>query len=149
MMLSDWDAKDLASGQESSNTAIFRGPDGQMLYSFFDWGSTLGRWGNIMRRTRSDCSGFSADTPQLITGVQGNVVVWGYSGKHEDDVRNDITVDDLRWLAPQLSAITPDQIRAGLKASGATDRQNASWTESLESRIHEVEAVARTGQYYR
>ena len=147
MMLSNWDTKDLRSGQESSNTAVFRGPGGQLLYSFFDWGSTLGRWGNIMRRTRSDCSGFSADTPRLITGVHGNVVVWGYSGKHEDDVRNGITVDDLRWLFPYLSAITAEQIRAGLKASGATDRQIASWTESLESRIHQVEAVARTGQY--
>jgi hypothetical protein len=117
-----------------------------MLYSFFDWGSTLGRWGNITRRTRSDCSGFSADTPHLITGINGNVVVWGYSGKHEDDIRNGITIDDLRWLAPYLSAVAAEQIRAGLKSSGATDRQTASWTDSLESRIQEVEAVARTGQ---
>jgi hypothetical protein len=146
MLLSNWDAKDSRSGQESSNTAVFRGPGGQMLYSFFDWGSTLGHWGNIMRRTRSDCSGFSADTPRLITGVHGNVVDWGYTGKHEDDVRNGITVDDLRWLAPRLAAITDEQIRAGLKASGANDRQVASWTESLESRIHEIEAVAGTGQ---
>jgi hypothetical protein len=147
MLLSNWDAKDLRSGQESSNTAVFRGPGGQMLYSFFDWGSTLGRWGTIIRRTRNDCTGFSSDTPHLITGVHGNRVDWGYSGKHEDDVRNDITVDDLRWLAPRLTAITEEQIRTGLKASGATDRQIASWTDSLESRIHEIEAVARTGQY--
>jgi hypothetical protein len=149
MMLSNWDAKDSRNGQGSSNTAVFRGSGGQMLYSFFDWGSTLGRWGNSMRRTRSDCSGFGGDTPHLIAGVHGNVVVWGYSGKNEDDVRNGITVDDLGWLAPHLSAITAEQIRAGLKASGATDRQNASWTESLESRIHAVEAVARSGQYLR
>ena len=149
MMLSNWDAKDLRSGQESSNTAVFRGPDGQMLYSFFDWGSTLGHWGNITRRTRNDCSGFSADTPHLITGVHDNVVVWGYSGKHDSEVRNGITVDDLRWLAPYLSTITAEQIRAGLRASGATDRQNASCTEALESRIHEVQTVARTGQYQR
>jgi hypothetical protein len=146
MMLSNWDAKDLRSGQGSSNTAVFRGPGGQMLYSFFDWGSTLGHWGNILRRTRSDCSGFSADTPHLITKVDGDVVVWGYSGKHETDVRSGITVDDLRWLAPHLSAITAEQIRAGLKASGATDGQTACWTESLESRIHEIGSVARTGQ---
>jgi hypothetical protein len=31
MMLSNWDAKDLRSGEDSSNTAVFRGPDGQML----------------------------------------------------------------------------------------------------------------------
>jgi hypothetical protein len=149
MMLSNWDVKDFRSGEESSNTAVFRGPGGELLYSFFDWGSTLGRWGNITRRTRSDCTGFSADTPRLITGVRDNVVVWGYSGKHEEIVRNGITVDDLRWLDPYLSAITDEQIRAGLKASGANDRENATCTEALESRIHQVQTVARTGQYTR
>lgn len=149
MLLSNWDVKDVRSGQESSNTALFRGPDGQMLYSFFDWGSTLGRWGSITRRTRNDCSGFRADSPHLITGVHDDVVVWGYSGKHDSEVRNGITVDDLRWLAPYLSAITSEQIRAGLKASGATDRQNDTCAEALESRIQEVQAVASTGQYSR
>ena len=149
MLLSNWDAKDSRQGQEGANTGIFRGPDGEVLYSFFDWGSALGRWGKVMRRTRSDCAGFDADSPNLITGVHDNVVTWGYSGKHEDDIKDGITIEDLRWLAPYLGRITDEQIRAGLAASGATPRQASCWAEGLEYRIHAILAVARAGRYWR
>lgn len=142
MLLSNWDAKDSREGQDEANTAMFRGPDGEVLYSFFDWGSALGRWGKLMRRTRSDCAGFAGDSRDLITGVHDNVVTWGYSSKNEADVKSGITVEDLRWLAPYLSRITDEQIRAGLAASGATPRQTSCWAESLEYRIHAVLAVA-------
>lgn len=151
MLLSNWDAKDSREGEEEANTAIFRVPGAQteFEYSFFDWGSTLGRWGHLMRRTRSDCSGFADDTPDFVTGVTGNTVEFGYSGKHEADVKTGITVDDLRWLVPYLSGITDNEIRAGLTASGATPRQTACWAESLRNRIQQVQAVARTGRYWR
>ncbi|HUK16295.1 MAG TPA: hypothetical protein VLW65_07760 [Bryobacteraceae bacterium] len=149
MLLSNWDAKDVREGEKTANTGVFRAPDGELLYSFFDWGSALGRWGKVMRRTRSDCSGFTRDSPHFINGVRGNVVEWGYSGKHEDDVRGGITLDDLRWLAPYLERITGEEIRAGLEASGATQRQTACWAGALEYRIRAIEAVARTGRYWR
>jgi hypothetical protein len=147
MLLSNWDAKDVRDGEEESNTAVFRIPGAQpeLEYSLFDWGSTLGSWGKLMRRTRSDCSGYAADTPKLITAVRGNVVEWGYEGKHQDDVRGFITVEDLRWLAPYLARITDEQIRAGLKASGATGRQTACWAEAIGSRVREIQMVAQTG----
>lgn len=151
MLLSNWDAKDSREGEEEANTGIFRMPGAQpeFEYSFFDWGSTLGRWGHLMRRTRSDCSGFADDTPDFITGVAGKTVKFGYSGKHEDDVKAGITVDDLRWLVPYLSSITDEEIRLGLTASGATPRQTTCWAESLRNRIQQVQAVARTGRYWR
>ena len=151
MLLSNWDAKDSREGAQEANTAVFRVPGAQpeREYSFFDWGSTLGLWGHLMRRTRSDCSGFANDTRNFVTGVHGNVVEWGYSGKHEDDVKSDITVEDLCWLAPYLDRITDEQIRAGLTSSGATARQTACWAQALRNRIQQVETVARTGRYER
>jgi hypothetical protein len=153
MLLSNWDAKDLRDGVEEANTTVFEtpGPGGrpELLYSFFDWGSTLGRWGGFMRRTRSDCSGFAADTSHFITGVQGHLVEWGYSGKHEQDVKDGITVEDLRWLAPYLAGITDADIRAGLQASGATPRQTTCWADALEARISQLERVASTGRFRR
>ena len=142
MLLSNWDAKDSRDGQEESNTAMFRGPSA-LMYSFFDWGSTLGRWGGFQRRTRSDCSGFVQDTPHFITGLHGNVVEFGYSGKHEQDVKAGITVEDLRWLSTYLGRITDYEIRAGLKACGATERQTACWARGIEDRIKQVETAAR------
>lgn len=145
MLLSNWDAKDSREGEEAANTAIFRVPGAQpeFEYSFFDWGSALGRWGHFMRRTRSDCSGFADDTPDFIKGVTGNSVEFGYSGKNGEDVKAGITVDDLRWLAPYLGRITDEEIRAGLTSSGATARQTTCWAESLRNRIQQVQAVAR------
>lgn len=151
ILLSNWDMKDSRSGS-GPNTAIFRSPgDGQpqLLYSFFDWGSTLGRWGNIMHRTRGDCSGFTQETPDLINGVRDGVVEWGFTSKHTNDVTHNITVEDLRWLAPYLQSITDDQLRTGLKASGATDRQTDCWAGALENRMQQVEAVARLGRLWR
>jgi hypothetical protein len=147
ILLSNWDAKDVRDGADESNTAVFRvtGAQPEREYSFFDWGSTLGRWGGLMRRTRSDCSGYAIDTPRLITAVRGNVVEWGFEGKHQDDVRGGITVNDLRWLAPYLVRITDGEIRAGLKASGATERQTACWAGAIESRVREIQTVAQTG----
>ncbi|HUB80487.1 MAG TPA: hypothetical protein VMB03_16900 [Bryobacteraceae bacterium] len=149
MLLSNWDIKDARDGQMASNTGVFRSPDPsrpELLYSFFDWGSTLGRWGGLMGRTRADCSGFFYQTPDFITGVDHGVVKWGYKSKRTKDVTKGITVADLRWLAPYLDAITPAQMRIGLKASGATDRQAACWEGALSGRIHQIDTVARTGK---
>jgi hypothetical protein len=100
-----------------------------------------------MRRTRSDCSGFVADTPDFITGVRGDRVEWGYSGKHAQDVKAAITVEDLRWLSRYLERITGEEVRAGLKASGATERQTACWAGALDVRMRRLEAISRLGQY--
>jgi hypothetical protein len=64
-------------------------------------------------------------------------------------VKAGITIADLRWLAPYIERITDEEIRAGLKASGATDRQTACWAGGLEDRMRQVEAVARLGRYWR
>ncbi len=145
MLLSNWDTKDERDVVEGPNTAVFRTNEGGgpvQFYSFFDWGSTLGRWGGLMRRDRSDCSGFAADTPKFVRSAHGGPIAWGYSGKHEE-VRSGITADDIRWLLQYLHRITPEEIQAGLKASGATDRQTACWSDSIQDRIRQLEAVAR------
>jgi len=149
MLLSNWDIKDVRNGQESANTAVFRSSAGgrpELLYSFFDWGDTLGRWGGLMHRTRSDCSGFALETPEFIQGVRHGHVEWGYSGKRTADTTRGITVEDLRWVSPYLARITDTEIRTGLKASGATDRQTACWAGALEDRMRQIETVARSGR---
>ncbi len=152
MLLSNWDIKDVRNGQKQANNGVFLAPDAghpELLYSFFDWGSTLGRWGGLMHRTRSDCSGFFLQTPDFITGVRNGVVRWGYTSKRTGDVTRGITVADLRWLVPYLQPITAAQVHSGLMASGATDRQAACWNGALETRIRQIETVARLGRNWR
>jgi hypothetical protein len=144
MLLANWDAKDAHEGDDSNNNVFRATRDGtpMLLYAVSDWGASLGRWGGPQRRDRSDCSGFALDTPHFVEGVRQNEVLFGYSGKHELDIKKNITVEDVRWLLAHLSGVSPEKLRAGLKAAGATDRQTTCWSYSIEQRIRELQAVS-------
>ncbi len=141
MLLSNWDAKDSRDGSESNNN-IFRGPQG-LMYSVYDWGASLGRWGSIFRRDQSDCSAYYRDSPRFVLGVRQGEIEFGFNGKHGEDLKYGITVDDVRWLLPYLLRVTPEELRAGLRAAGATERQTACWATAIEERIRRLQAVAR------
>jgi hypothetical protein len=143
MLLSNWDAKDTREGDDA-NTGVFRVTGGGrdvLFYGVFDWGASLGRWGRAMRRDQSDCAGFAWDTPGFFRIGGGNRLEWGYDGKHAEDMKN-VTIDDVRWLLPYLDRVQRAQLVAGLKASGATERQAGCWAGSLESRIQQLRQAA-------
>ena len=114
-----------------------------LFYGVFDWGASLGRWGGLLRRDQSDCASYTQDTPHLVQGVQQNQVKWGFSGKHDADLKSGISVEDVRWLLTYLQLITQEQLQTGLKASGATERQSGCWARAIEDRIQELQAIAR------
>jgi hypothetical protein len=97
----------------------------------------------VFRRDQSDCPGFWSDSKHFVKAARNGGIEWGFEGKHGDDIRRGITVDDVRWLLPYLLRITPEHLRAGLKASGATERQSACWAAGIESRISQLREVAR------
>ncbi len=147
MLLSNWDAKDARNGQTDANTAVFRIPGGssggpQLAFSVYDWGSTLGGWGGGWHSDRSDCAAYTTDTARFVEGVRDGQIEFGYSGKHADDLREGITVDDVRWLLTWLRPITDEDIRTALEASGATDRQTGCWTHAIRNRVEQLEAVS-------
>ena len=145
MLLSNWDAKDVRDGEESNN-AVFRatGANGPELdFVVFDWGASLGQWGGKGRRDKSDCSGYWIDTPHFVEQAGPNGLRWSYSGKRDEEIKRGISVDDIRWLTPYLSKLTKEQLQAGLKASGATDRQAACWASAIDNRTRQLEAVAK------
>lgn len=149
MLLSNWDAKDARNGQGDANTATFRiarspsasGPE--QAFSVYDWGSTLGSWGGPWRNDRSDCAGYTRDTARFVERVENGNIEFGYSGKHEDDLKRGITVADARWLLTWLRPVTGEQLRTALQVSGATPRQTACWAHAISNRIEQLEAVAR------
>lgn len=144
MLLSNWDAKDARERDDSNNNTFRASSNGApvLLYSVTDWGASLGRWGGLRRRDQSDCSGFSRDTPHFVEGVRNGQVIFGYSGKHEADIKSNIAVEDVRWLMGYLRAVTSEELHAGLKASGATGRQSTCWAESIENRIRQLQVVS-------
>jgi hypothetical protein len=148
MLVSNWDNKDVRDVARGSNTAIFehRLPDGvlEARYLVIDWGAALGAWGNnVVQRGRWDVEAYAAQNEQFITGIDGDVVHWGYQGQRTTDVTYDITRDDVTWFYDLASRLTGDQLRDGFHASGANDAEAERFTAAVRDRIERLGAVAR------
>ncbi len=142
MLTSNWDNKDVRDVARGSNTAVFehRLADGtiEARYLVIDWGASMGRWGDPFTRTKWDCHGFAAQTPDFLTRDDTGALRWGYVGQRTDEMRERITDADLRWLYRYLSRITDAQLRAGLRSSGATHEEADCFTRALRSRIEQL-----------
>lgn len=142
MLTSNWDPKD--QRDDESNTAIYtKRKTGEVNYVMSDWGATMGKWGGVFSREKWDCEGFSRQGRKFVTGVEGGLVRFGYDGKREHDMRDDIRVSDVRWLLGFVGRITDAQIRAGLGASGATAEEIDCFTMAIRERINQLKNAAR------
>lgn len=147
MLLSDWDNKDQRDNARGSNTAIYvhRLAHGrrEARYLIADWGGAMGRWGStVVTRGRWDPDGFAAQTPQFVTGTDGDCVTFGYNGQRTADASADIPVEHVRWLCGYLGRITDAQIASALDASGATADERDRFTAALRARIDQLLEVA-------
>jgi hypothetical protein len=146
MLMSNWDSKDQRDVARGSNTAIYVTRISRWRreahYLIVDWGGSMGKWGgSIVTRGRWDAEGFAAQTPHFVSGVTNGYVQFGYTGQRTADLRASLTVDDVRWLCRYLGRITDDQLRAALRASGATNEETESFTTSLRGRIEQLRAL--------
>jgi len=146
MLTSNWDAKDSRDG-EGSNTAVFSkagSSPNQVFYAFSDWGATMGKWGGFFERDKWNPAGYSEQTRNFVRATPTGSITWGYRGKHGDDVTSGITVDDVRWVLTYLEPVTDNELRAGLRASGAKEPDIAVYTRSIRERITQLQRVAAT-----
>jgi hypothetical protein len=152
MWLSNWDAKDVRDVARGSNTAIFEYPIAssrrlgrrprEARYLVIDWGGALGRWGSVVRRGRWDVDGFAAESARFVTGADGGVVRFGYSGQRTADIADGIRVSDVAWLMARLSRLTDRQIEAAVKAAGGSTDEVAGFTRALRARLDQLAVVA-------
>jgi hypothetical protein len=135
MLVSNWDNKDARDEDEGINTAIFEKPGDppQHIYTFTDWGQSLGGWGQFTNRAAWNCKVFTNDTAEFVSFVNGKVH-WGYGGRHAD-FKEDVTLDDARWAMQYLGRISDDQLRAGILASGADENTADCFAHQLRRRI--------------
>ena len=144
MLVSNWDNKDARERREGSNTGISeRDIAGriQLIYHVTDWGQALGAWGSEPEPKGWNCNKFTAQTASFVQGRAGQYVRFGYIGRHTDDFKNDITVEDVRWLMQYLGRLTDFQIQQGLKASGATPAEAMCFEAQLRQRINQLRRV--------
>ena len=147
MLVSNWDNKDVRDVARGSNTAIFeyrlRKHVREARYLIIDWGAALGAWGsNIVQRGRWDPEAYAAQNESFVTGVDGDLVQWGYQGQRTTDLTSNITVEDVRWFCRRAGALSDEQLRAALLASGATAEEVGQFTAALRARLEKLHDVA-------
>jgi hypothetical protein len=146
MLTSNWDNKDVRDVARGSNTAVFEYALGGGLvearYLIIDWGATMGKWGSNLFRSKWDAAGYEAQTPEFVTGVENGFVRWNYLGQRTAEAREQISVADVRWLNQYTGRITDAQLREGLRASGATADEIASFTRSIRARLDMLKEIS-------
>jgi hypothetical protein len=143
MLASNWDNKDARDQDEGINTAIFeqRGKSHRYIYTFTDWGVTLGGWGPFLTGVKAwSCPVYQSQTPGFVTVSDGRIQ-WGYVGRHRD-FKQDVGLDDIRWSLRTIGRITDRQLIAGLLASGATTAEADCFARELRRRIEMLRAIA-------
>ena len=141
MLMSNWDAKDARDGK-GSNTAVYAipGSEGErLLYAFDDWGATLGKWGSFFSRDKWNADGYSVQTRDFARSDGGETIRWGYRGKHAKDITAGVGVEDVRWLLAYLSRVSDEELRAGLRASGAASAEIAEYADAIRRRISQLQ----------
>jgi hypothetical protein len=159
MLLSNWDNKDVRDVSRGSNTAIFEYPVKRVTSAFrrtvsegrearyliIDWGAALGAWGStILQRGRWDPEAFAGQNAQFVTGVDGDLVQFGYQGQRTPDMTANITRADVAWFCRVADRLTDDHLRAALRASGATREETDLFTASLRARLDQLRNAATT-----
>ncbi|MDZ4801837.1 MAG: hypothetical protein SGI92_27085 [Bryobacteraceae bacterium] len=152
MLVSNWDNKDARDVRSGSNAGVVEvtGASGEVRRTYFvnDWGQSFGSWGNILWLGRSNwnCGAYRSQTPEFVRVGPDSKLIFGYRGQHTADFSNDITQADARWLLRLLRRIRPEQIRAGLTASGASAAEASCFAPALIERIEVLRRAAEGGR---
>jgi hypothetical protein len=149
MLISNWDNKDVRDVARGSNTAIFEyrlpNDEREARYLIIDWGAALGAWGNnVIQRGRWDPEAFAGQNQQFITGVDGDIVQFGYQGQRTADASANITKADAGWFVRIADRLTDDHLRAALRASGASREEIDLFTAALRARLDQLRRAAAT-----
>ncbi len=102
----------------------------------------MDKWGGFFGRDRWDPEGYRAQTKDFVRRGPGVAIEWGYTGKHGKDITSGISAADIRWILTYLSRVTDDELRAGLRASGARGSEIASYSRSIRARIAQLENLS-------
>jgi hypothetical protein len=149
MLVSNWDNKDVRDVARGSNTAIFEyrlpNHEREARYLIIDWGAALGAWGNnVIQRGRWDPEAFAGQNQQFITGVDGDIVQFGYQGQRTADASANISRADVAWFVRVADRLTDDHLRAVLRASGASREEVDLFTAALRARLDQLRQAAAT-----
>jgi len=146
MLASNWDNKDGRTGLDGTNTLVFEHDNGsgrELFYSFSDWGSGMGAWGDKAGQTDWNCADYTRQSASFVRGVTDGHVQFGYEGHVREGFQTEITPGDVAWLLKYLGQISDDQLRAALRASGASEHDETCFAAAIRVRIDALRRVAQ------
>jgi hypothetical protein len=148
MLTSNWDTKDSRDGEGSNNKIIHPRSvhDSSEWLAVTDWGASFGKAGGFFQRDRWDWLGYGAQTGSFVRLASNGDVVWGFKGKHGQDITDGVGLDDIRWILPYLSEISDEELKAGLAASGASARVSDEFTRLIRERIVQLQRIVELWQ---
>jgi hypothetical protein len=136
LLLNNWDIKD-------DNNAILHvvAPDGQseLHYIVSDLGATFGKVGSgplwTLKRSRNNPADYAES--KFVDHVYKNLVFFHYGGKQQD-IFEDISVNDVQWIAGLLSRLTDEQLGDAFRAANYNPEEVGLLTSAVRSRINEL-----------
>lgn len=136
LMLNNWDLT-------TANNSIYDLPqewDGANLwYVVRDVGASFSRTrGAWLQGTRGDPEGFARQG--FIETVKDGRVVFAWSGPNQELIQN-ITPDDVRWIADRLAPLTPRQWEDAFQAAGYSPAEADLIRRTLTDRIAQARSL--------
>ena len=132
-MLCNWDI------QGPRNNRILM-VDGEKHYIVSDLGSTFGKMGAFpVPRSKWNLEDFKKE--EFIEKVDNGQVDLDYEGYGGI---NKVPVEHARWFSRLASQLTDEQLRAAIKASGASDAEIAGFSARLREKIDELQKATTT-----
>jgi len=107
-------------------------------YVVKDLGASFGTTG-ILNPKRNDVDEF--EEHGFIEEIHDGRVEFAYRGRHQE-ILDDITPDDVRWMCERLARLTDRQWRDIFRAAGHTPDVTARYTRKLREKIDEGRALA-------
>lgn len=134
VLIGNWDIKD-------NNNRIVQVRDHQQegnfeqRYVVSDLGSTFGKTGGIVSRTRNEPQDYAST--RFVNEIKHGFVDFHYSGKRKE-LFDDITVPQARWIGEILAQLSDDQIRDAFRAANYRADQVELLTSEVRSRITQL-----------
>ena len=136
LLLNNWDIKDDNNGiLHVRNEA----GESELHYIVSDLGATFGKIGSgplwALKRSRNNPADYAES--KFVDHVYKNLVFFHYGGKMQD-IFEDISVNDVQWIAALLSRLSDQQIGDAFRAANYNAEEVGLLTSTVRSRINEL-----------
>ena len=137
-LINNWDLKD------SNNKIIYvpssiSGSGDELHYILSDLGASFGKTGGFLTHNRNAPTDYVKR--KFVTGVEGNTVKFGYSGKNSGLMKG-ITIEDAKWIGGLLSKLTDKQLQDAFRAANFSAEETQLLAGAVRARINQLVNVS-------